>query len=332
MAERDEQTTGGSPFTSQGVSGGAAAESAVGPAPAERLADAVSTRPQRRMPKFLHALFQNKLAVIGVVILIVMSFVAIAAPFLSDHDPEAGIIIDSKKPPFWAEGGSTEYLLGTDALGRDIYTRLLYGARISLVVGVAAVIVAGAIGISLGLIAGFYGGRIDDVIMRLADIQLAVPFILLAIAILAALGQGLDKIIITLGISGWVTYGRVVRGSVLSWRETEFVEAARAIGARNSVIMFKHILPNVVASIIVIASFAVASTILAEASLSFLGLGVPPDVPTWGGMVAAGRDYIITGEWWIYTFPGIAIMLTVLGINVVGDWLRDYLDPRLRLR
>jgi peptide/nickel transport system permease protein len=158
-----------------------------------------------------------------------------------------------------------------------------------------------------------------------------VPFILLAIAILAVLGQGLDKIIITLGISGWVTYGRVVRGQVFSWKEKEFVEAARSIGVRNTSIMFKHILPNVYASIIVIASFAVAATILAEASLSFLGLGVPPDVPTWGGMVAAGRDYIITGDWWIYTFPGVAIMLTVLGINVVGDWLRDFLDPRLRV-
>ncbi|HLT20192.1 MAG TPA: ABC transporter permease [Thermomicrobiales bacterium] len=308
-------------------------------ASAARLADA-EARPlaelgrrgsRRRMPRILYSLLQNKLAVFGVFILIVVTFAAIFAPYLTDHDPEAGIIIDSKKPPAWSEGGSSEYLLGTDSLGRDILTRILYGARISLVVGIVAVLIAGAIGIVLGLIAGYYGGKIDDVIMRIVDIQLAVPFILLAIAILAVLGQGLDKIIITLGISGWVTYGRVVRGQVLSWRETEFVEAARAIGARNISIMFKHILPNTYASIIIIASFAVASTILAEASLSFLGLGVPPDVPTWGGMVSAGRDYIITGDWWIYTFPGIAIMLTVLGINVVGDWLRDYLDPRLRL-
>jgi peptide/nickel transport system permease protein len=286
---------------------------------------------KRRMPRILYSLFQNKLAVIGVLILVMMTFAAITAPFLTDHDPRAGLILDSRTPPAWAEGGSREYLLGTDALGRDIFTRVLYGARISLIVGVAAVLLAGAIGISLGLFSGFYGGKVDDVIMRIADIQLAIPFILLAIAILTALGQGLDKIIITLGIAGWVTYGRVVRGQVMSWREKEFVEAARAIGVRPMAIMVKHILPNTYASIIVIASFAVANTIIAEASLSFLGLGVPPDVPTWGGMVAAGRDQIITGQWWIYTFPGIAIMLTVLGINVVGDWLRDYLDPRLRL-
>ena len=289
------------------------------------------TQTRRRMPRILYSLFQNKLATVGVVILILISFAAIFAPVLTDHDPRAGRILDSRIPPAWSEGGSSEYLLGTDALGRDIFTRVLYGARISLIVGVMAVVLAGAIGITLGLLSGFYGGKIDDVIMRIADIQLAVPFILLAIAILTALGQGLDKIIITLGVAGWVTYGRVVRGQVMSWREKEFVEAARAIGVRPMAIMVKHILPNTYASIIVIASFAVANTIISEASLSFLGLGVPPDVPTWGGMVAAGRDQVITGQWWIYTFPGLAIMLTVLGINTVGDWLRDYLDPRLRM-
>ncbi len=286
---------------------------------------------KRKTPRWIRSLLQNKLALFSVVILVLIVIAAVGAPVLAPHDPRAGVLIDSKKPPMWAANGSSDYILGTDALGRDILSRVLYGARISLIVGIVAVLIAGAIGIVLGLVSGYYGGKIDDVIMRFADIQLAVPFILLAIAILAVLGQGLDKIILTLGVSGWVTYGRVVRGQVMSWREKDFVEAARAIGARNGSIMFKHILPNTFASIIVIASFAVASTILAEASLSFLGLGVPPDVPTWGGMVAAGRDYIITGQWWIYTFPGIAIMLTVLAINVVGDWLRDFLDPRLRL-
>ena len=277
------------------------------------LGRAVNSRGPRLSPTEMFAV-----AVISIIVL-----VCLFGTWITPTSPAAQHLLLARQPP------TPGHVLGTDALGRDILTRIFYGARISLIVGITAVVIAGAIGISLGMIAGFYGGRIDDIIMRIADIQLAVPFILLAIAILAVLGQGLDKIIITLGVSGWVTYGRVVRGSVLSWREKEFVEAARAIGARNLSIMFKHILPNTVASIIVIASFAVANTILAEASLSFLGLGVPPDVPTWGGMVAAGRDYIITNQWWIYTFPGIAIMLTVLGINVVGDWLRDVLDPRM---
>ncbi|HVX31328.1 MAG TPA: ABC transporter permease [Nitrolancea sp.] len=281
-------------------------------------------------PAIVRSLLRNRMASIGIVFLALTVIAAIGAPLISSQDPRRGVILDSKLPPVWSSGGSSEHLLGTDALGRDIFTRVLYGARISLTVGIVAVLIAGAIGVTLGLISGYYGGFIDDVIMRIADIQLAVPFILFAIAILAVLGQGLDKIIITLGITGWVTYGRVVRGQVLAWKKTEFVEAARCIGARDGAIMLKHILPNVFASIIVLASFAVASTILAEASLSFLGLGVPPDVPTWGGMVAAGRDYIISGQYWMYTFPGIAIMLVVFGINVVGDWLRDYLDPRLK--
>jgi peptide/nickel transport system permease protein len=281
-------------------------------------------------PAIVRSLMRNRMAAIGIVILLLVVIAALGASVISSQDPRRGVILESKQPPIWSSGGSSKHLLGTDALGRDIFTRVLYGARISLTVGIVAVMIAGVIGVVLGLISGYYGGFIDDVIMRIADIQLAVPFILFAIAILAVLGQGLDKIIITLGITGWVTYGRVVRGQVLAWKKTEFVEAARCIGARDGAIMLKHILPNVYASIIVLASFAVASMILAEASLSFLGLGVPPDVPTWGGMVASGREYIISGQYWMYTFPGIAIMLAVFGINVVGDWLRDFLDPRLK--
>ncbi len=182
----------------------------------------------------------------------------------------------------------------------------------------------------LGLLAGFIGGRADDVVMRIADVQLALPQILMAVCILAVLGPGLQNVILTLAITNWVTYARVVRGQVLSLREREFVAAARCVGATDVSIMLRHILPNTVAPVIVIASFAVANTMLAEAALSFLGLSVGPDVPTWGGMVAAGRDQIITGQWWIYTFPGAAIMLTVVSVNLIGDWLRDLLDPRLR--
>lgn len=286
---------------------------------------------RRVTPRWLRSLFRARLATAGVMILIVVIACAVAAPLLAPHNPRVGELIDSKLPPMWSEGGMRSYPLGTDMLGRDILSRVIYGARISLMIGFAAVVIAGAIGITVGLVAGYYGGRLDDGIMRLADIQLAVPFILFALAVLAVLGPGLKNLVLVLGLSGWVAYARVVRGQVLSYREKEFVEAARAIGAGDVRIMFRHILPNTFASIIVIASFAVAATILTEAALSFLGLGVPPATPTWGGMVADGREQILTNRWWMYTFPGVAIMLTVLAINVVGDWLRDFLDPRLRV-
>lgn len=286
---------------------------------------------RRRMPRALSSLLANRLATFGAVVLILVVSAALLAPFVAPFDPNAQMLVDNRQPGFWSTEGSSEYILGTDSLGRDIFSRILYGAQISLLVGIASVALAGAIGVTLGLIAGFYGRFVDDVIMRVADIFLAIPLILFAIAILAVLGSGLQNVILTLGIVTWVTYGRVVRGQVLSWKEKEFVEAARSIGARDISIMLKHILPNTFAPIIVIASFAVAAAILTEATLSFLGLGVPPSIPTWGGMVDRGRDNILTGEWWIYTFPGLAIMFTVLAVNVIGDWLRDYLDPRMRV-
>ena len=285
----------------------------------------------RRVPRWLRSLGRRWLAAAGFVLLTLVVVSAIAAPLLAPHDPRRGELIDSKLPPMWSEGGMRTYPLGTDTLGRDILSRVIYGSRISLAVGFTAVAIAGVIGVTVGMVAGYYRGRVDDVIMRLAEIQLAVPFILFALAILAVLGPGLRNLILVLGITGWVTYARVVRAQVFSFREKEFVEAARAIGARDLRIMARHIFPNTVASLIVIASFAVAGTILTEAALSFLGLGVPPSVPTWGGMVADGREQILTNRWWIYVFPGVAIMLTVLAINSVGDWLRDYLDPRLRV-
>jgi peptide/nickel transport system permease protein len=206
----------------------------------------------------------------------------------------------------------------------------MYGARISLTVGVIAVSIAVALGAPIGLVSGFYGGRLDAVIMRLADIQLAFPDILLFVAVLAVLGPGLPKVILILGFTGWVTYGRVARGQVLAVREQEFVQAARAIGCRNRVIIWRHILPNIFSPIIVVASFAVASNIIAEASLSFLGLGVPPSIPSWGTMLSEAREYL-RDAWWPVTFPGAAIMLTVLSINLLGDGLRDTLDPRMRI-
>ncbi len=294
-------------------------------------ADVAALPIPRRPSRLWRSLRARKMVLFALVVVGLVIFCALTAPLIAPHPPRSGNVIDSKLPPAWLAQGEARFFLGTDELGRDILTRVLYGAQISLTVGFTAVALAGALGVALGVVAGYYRGRIDDVIMRLADIQLAVPQILMAIAILAVLGPGLQNVILTLAFTNWVTYARIVRGQVLSYREKEFVEAARCIGVGDLSIMFKHILPNTVASIIVIASFAVASTMLAEAALSFLGLSVGPDVPTWGGMVAAGRDQIITGQWWIYTFPGLAIMLTVLGINTIGDWLRDFLDPRLRV-
>jgi peptide/nickel transport system permease protein len=271
-----------------------------------------------------------QLAPVGLTLLVLLLVCAVFAPQISPYDPNLVQVVNRLKPPFWLEGGSLAHPLGTDSVGRDILSRLIYGARISMLVGVSSVLVSGVIGTVLGLIAGYGRGWSDSIIMRLADIQLAFPFILLAIAVLAVLGPGVNNLILVLGVYGWVTYARVVRAQTLSWREKEFVEAARCMGSSNARIMFRHILPNVVGSLIVIASFAMATNVLAEASLSFLGLGAPPNVPSWGAMLANARDYL-QDAWWLATFPGLALMLTILSINVVGDWLRDYLDPRLRI-
>jgi peptide/nickel transport system permease protein len=288
------------------------------------------------------SLLAAKFPIAGIVILLVVVVMALGATWLSPHDPNLVQIGDRLLPPMFNEGGDPSHPFGTDGMGRDVLARLIYGARISLLVGFTAVAVAGAIGVTLGLLAGFFGGRVDDVIMRLADIQLAFPFILLAISILAVLQarrgadsdltavQRLIPLILTLGVAQWVTYARMARSVTLSLREKEYVEAARALGDSRLSIIFRNILPNALAPLIVLASFNVASTILAEAALSFLGLGVPPSIPTWGGMLAESRDLLITGVWWLAVIPGLAIVLTVLAINVIGDWLRDFLDPRLR--
>jgi peptide/nickel transport system permease protein len=265
----------------------------------------------------------------GMLLFIVM--VAILSAQIVPHDPNRQNLILRLTPPFEAdENGVTRFLLGTDGLGRDILSRLIYGARISISVGLLAVTVGGLMGTVLGLIAGYFGGWIDDLIMRVADIQLAFPFILLAIMVLVVLGSGVFNLVLVLGVGQWVTYARIARGETVSQREKEYVEAARCIGVSNFQIIFKTILPNILAPLVVIASFNVASVILAEASLSFLGLGVPPTVPTWGGMLAESRDQLLGGSWWLAVFPGLAIMFTVLSLNILGDWLRDFLDPRLR--
>jgi peptide/nickel transport system permease protein len=288
-----------------------------------------------------HSLWKAKFPVVALVILGIVVISAVFAPFLAPYNPNLVDVEQRLLPPAFA-GGDPAHPLGTDGLGRDVLSRLIYGARVSLVVGVMAVAVAGTLGLTQGLTAGFFGGRIDDGIMRVADIQLAFPFILLAISVLAVLQarrgveanisnfQRLVPLILTLGVAQWVTYARMSRSVTLSLREKEFVEAARALGDSKRSIIFRNILPNGLAPLIVIASFNVASTILAEAALSFLGLGVPPAIPTWGGMLADSRELLVSGVWWLATIPGLAIMFTVLSINVLGDWLRDFLDPRLR--
>jgi peptide/nickel transport system permease protein len=266
---------------------------------------------------------------VGWVLVGVVAAVALTAPLLAPHNPLAQDLELRAGSPTLSRGGLGAHPLGNDQLGRDILSRILYGSRISLGVGLAAVVLGGTVGVGLGVMAGYVGGWPDRLIMRVADIQLAFPFILLAMAIIAVAGPGLGKLIAVLALSGWVTYARVVRSEVLSVREREFVQAARAIGLRDGRIMLRHILPNVIAPVIVISTLELARVVILEAALSFLGLGVQPPTPSWGRMLADGRDFLATA-WWISTVPGLAIMALVLGVNLVGDWLRDVLDPRIR--
>ena len=280
--------------------------------------------------QFLRAMASSRKASFGLLIIILIVASAVFSPQIAPYPPNAQELSSRLTAPLSTAKAGTYHLLGTDQLGRDILSRLIYGARVSLLVGLAAAAIAGSIGVLLGLVSGYFGGRFDGLIMRLADLQLALPFILLAIAVLAIVGGGLLNIILVLSLTQWVTYARVVRSEVLSVRETEFVLAARALGFGAGRIIRRYVLPNVFSPVIVIATFAVAQTIIAEAALSFLGLSVPPSTPSWGSMLADGRNYM-TVAWWLATIPGLAITFTVIGINLFGDWLRDYLDPRLML-
>jgi peptide/nickel transport system permease protein len=267
-------------------------------------------------------------AVAGLLVVAATIVIAILAPVLSPADPVKNQLLERLTPPMWVAGGTPRHPLGTDTLGRDVTSRLLYGARVSLVVGLSAVAIAGVIGVALGLVAGYYRGWLDDVLMRLGDVQLAFPVLVLAIALLAVVGASLLNVVLVPGITGWITYARIVRGETLSLSTRDFVEAARAMGAPDRHVIWRHILPNVLPPITVVATFSVARIVIAEASLSFLGLGLPPPAPSWGAMLDEGRNYITTG-WWLALFPGLAILILVLGINLLGDWLRDVLDPRL---
>lgn len=277
--------------------------------------------------KWTRLLLRSKTGTVGLIIVFLVFLIAILAPVLSPHDPAAINAANMLQPPFWMEGGSTANLLGTDNLGRDILSRILYGSQISLLVGITSVVVAGIIGVTIGLIAGYYGGFIDNVLMRLVDSFLAIPTILFALVILSVFGPSVITLIFVLGATNWVNYARLVRGEVLTIKERDFVRAAHSIGVKGNKIITRHLLPNVISSFIVISTLSVATTIILEASLSFLGLGVQPPTVSWGSILSDGRDYLAT-SWWLATFPGIAITITVLGIIFLGDWLRDVLDPR----
>jgi peptide/nickel transport system permease protein len=297
--------------------------------PTTSAAQAPTTR-RKELRRAWRSMVASRWALIGLLILLVAVVVAIFGPMIAPLDPNRQNIMLRLVEPGGAGPRGATFWLGSDALGRDVLSRLLYGARVSLLVGFAAILVGGTIGVIAGLVSGYFGGWVDDVIMRLGDIQLAFPFILLAIMFLVVLGPGLLNIILVLGIGQWITYARIVRAQTLSLREKEYVEAARAMGDSTISILFRTILPNIMAPLTVIASFNVASVILSEAALSFLGLGVPPDVPTWGSMLSESREQLLSNRWWLAVFPGLAIVFVVLAFNIIGDWLRDYLDPRLR--
>jgi peptide/nickel transport system permease protein len=279
---------------------------------------------------FLRRLVRRRTALVGLVVVAAVVVAALLAPVLTPFDPLAQDIAQRLKPPGWVSPEGRAHWLGTDHLGRDILGRILSGSRIALVVGLSAVAIAGTLGLVIGVVSGYFGGRVDDFFMRLADIQLAFPFILLALAVIGVLGPSLRNIIVVVGVSGWVVYARIVRGEVLSLREREFVQAARAVGSSPWRVIVRHLVPNAFAPWLVIATLDMARVIIVESALSFLGLGIPPPTPTWGGMLADGRVYMSTA-WWLATFPGLAILVTVLGINLLGDGLRDTLDPRLKV-
>jgi peptide/nickel transport system permease protein len=289
--------------------------------------------PSRAPSRFawrLGALRARNFPLVPVLILASIAFVAIFANVLAPHNPEVGSLAARFKPPFWQHGGTLQYPLGTDQLGRDVLSRLIFGARVSMVVGFTAVIFAGVIGTALGILSGYLGGFIDQAIMRLTDTWLALPALTFAIFLAAITGPSMWNIVIILALTYWTRYARVIRGEVLSLKEREFVRLAIVAGCSKWTIMRRHILPNVINSAIVIGTLMLGVVIIAEATLSFLGVGVPPPQPAWGLMLSDGKQGLMVGYWWLTVFPGCCIMLMVLSANLIGDWLRVKFDPQLR--
>ncbi len=272
-------------------------------------------------------------AVIGSILVTLVLLIALVGPFFTVQDPYDLTVIqlgDAYKPPLWMEGGDPKFLLGTDQQGRDMLSAIVYGSRISLTIGIVGTILASSLGITLGLLAGYYGGKIDSVIMRIADIQLSFPTMLIALFLMSLLGKGVTNILITLTLVGWVSYARTVRGQTLAVRKSEYIEATRVIGLPDRKIIFGHVLPNVFASVVVLSTIQVGSFILTEATLSFLGLGVPITRPSLGMLCNDGFNVLYSGLWWVSILPGLYIMIIVFGINLLGDFLRDEMNPKLK--
>jgi peptide/nickel transport system permease protein len=271
----------------------------------------------------------RRFPIIPVAIISIIIFTSVFAPLLSPHSATKPSLADRLTPPVWYSEGSWTYPLGTDALGRDIATRLMYGGRVSMMVALFTLLLGGGMGAAIGLVAGYYGGRVDMILMRLADSTLAFPIILFGILLVVTLGGNLYNIVIAIALVLWARYARVIRGEVLAIKSRDFIARARVVGCSTPRILLVHIFPNTLNTLLVLLTLQVGWVIIVEASLSFLGAGIPPPTPAWGAMIASGREYVDTA-WWVSSFPGIAIMLTVISFNLFGDWLRDTLDPKLR--
>ena len=286
---------------------------------------------RKGLNKILHRMGQARVGMVGLGMVAFIVALALLAPLLSPQSPFEQDLVARLKPPFWEEKADSRYILGTDPVGRDLLSRLIYGSQISLSVGFLTMAFSALVGITLGILAGYYRGVLDSIISNCVNIMMSFPYILLAISVMAATGPGYRNVIMVLGLTGWPIYTRLVRAEVIELKSRDFVTAAKALGGRNSGVILKHILPNLASSIIVLATFELARMIIRESFLSFLGLGIPPPHASWGGMLAEGRSYML-GLWWLAAIPGSAIFFTTLGINLMGDGLRDWLDPHTRNR
>lgn len=280
--------------------------------------------------RFFRLMLRDPAGLVGLVLVVLLVVVAVFAPQIAPHDPLAQALTNAKQPPVFSDGGSWEFPLGTDRLGRDVLSRIIFGARVSVTVGFLGAAIAVTIGMFVGLIAGFVGGKIDKALMSVVDLVLSVPYLVVVIVVAAVLGRSLVNVVLLFGVTASPIFARTTRGEVLRIRESGYVAAARAAGAKTPRILSQHVMPNLVGPLLTLATFEMSAMIFYEAGLSFLGLSVPPNIPSWGNMLDAGRKSLFTGLPWLSVFPGLAIALAGLSMNLLGDWLRDILDPRIR--